>query len=86
MGKHHKVEKVSYDVGIGSFLRLHLIWSQKSDFTGYLILSRTEFQQPGRLQKVITHKQLITVGRMRNFSISFLFNSKSDSGCKGIKT
>jgi hypothetical protein len=36
MSKHRKVEKVSYDVSIRSFLRLHSIWSEKSRFCGYL--------------------------------------------------
>jgi hypothetical protein len=32
---------------------------KSSDFAGYPILSRTEFQQLGRLRKVITPKPLI---------------------------
>jgi hypothetical protein len=32
MSNHQKVEKVSYDVDIESFLRQHLDWGQKSNF------------------------------------------------------
>jgi hypothetical protein len=32
MSNRQKIEKVIYDAGIGSFLQLHSIWSQKLKF------------------------------------------------------
>jgi hypothetical protein len=63
---HQKAEKFSYNASIESLLILHLIWSEKSDFVGYPILSRTEFQQLDRLQKVITPKPFIVSGHAIN--------------------
>jgi hypothetical protein len=54
-----KVEKVSYNVDIGSFLRLHSIWGQKLRFHGILDSVQDRISAARSTSKVITPEPLI---------------------------
>jgi hypothetical protein len=86
-------EKVSYKFGTGSFLRLCLDWTGKFKNSWITqIWSAQNFSSPVNFKKLYHVKRLsyqgvlITVGKMRKFSISFLLSFRSDSGWKGIRS
>jgi hypothetical protein len=67
MGSRWKAEKVFYNIGVEGSWDYIRIGVKHSDISGCAILSRKEFQQPGKIWKVITPKPF-TVSRYVNNS------------------